>query len=123
HVFEHVYCDVGLAINYTGAQSAQVIAESLELTPFHKALFSSDAFGVPELYHLGALLFRAGLAQALATWGQQWPLAEQQRIAALIGSQNARRVYRLDQVATSSFGRASSAAGEADQATGTAAAG
>ncbi|WP_237767483.1 hypothetical protein [Serinicoccus sp. CUA-874] len=52
HVFEHVYCDVGLAVTYTGAQSAQVIAESLELTPFAKALFSSDAFGAAELFHL-----------------------------------------------------------------------
>lgn len=98
HVFEHVYCDVGLAVNYTGAQSAQVIAESLELTPFHKALFSSDAFGAAELYHLGALLFRRGLGEALDRWAgaDGWPVEEQQRIARLICSDNARRVYGLD---------------------------
>lgn len=98
HVFEHVYADVGLAVNYTGAQSAQVIAESLELTPFHKALFSSDAFGAAELYLLGAVLFRRGLGQALDRWSAAdgWPLEEQQRIAALICSENARRVYGLD---------------------------
>lgn len=74
HVFEHVYSDVGLAVNYTGAQSAQVIVESLELTPFHKALFSSDAFGAAELFYLGALLFRRGLGRALDTWGGGgWP--------------------------------------------------
>lgn len=105
HVFEHTYCDVGLAITYTGVQSAQIIAESLELTPFHKSLFSSDAFGVPELFHLGALLFRRGLGRALATWGQDWPLEEQQRVAGLVGSENARRVYGLDQVTTTTFGR------------------
>ena len=105
HVFEHVYCDVGLAVTYTGAQSAQVIAESLELTPFGKALFSSDAFGAAELFHLGALLFRRGLVRALDTWaGADWPTQEQQRIAAMIASGNARRVYRLDQVATTTFG-------------------
>ncbi|WP_256839793.1 amidohydrolase family protein [Ornithinimicrobium faecis] len=95
HVFEHVYCDVGLAVNYTGAQSAQVIAESLELTPFHKALFSSDAFGAAELYLLGAVLFRRGLGEALDRWAgaDGWPLEEQQRIARLICSENARRVY------------------------------
>ncbi|GAA5163913.1 amidohydrolase family protein [Ornithinimicrobium tianjinense] len=106
HVFEHVYCDVGLAVTYTGAQSAQVIAESLELTPFHKALFSSDAFGAAELFHLGAGLFRTGLARALATWGEGWPEDEQLRVAQLVGSENARRVYRLDEVATTTFGRA-----------------
>lgn len=97
HVFEHVYSDVGLAVNYTGAQSAQVIAESLELTPFHKALFSSDAFGAAELYLLGALLFRRGLGQALERWAvaDGWPVEEQERIAGLICSENARRVYGL----------------------------
>jgi predicted TIM-barrel fold metal-dependent hydrolase len=105
HVFEHVYCDVGLAVTYTGAQSAQVIAESLELTPFGKALFSSDAFGAAELFHLGALLFRRGLARALDTWaGADWPTHEQQRIATMIATGNARRVYRLDQMATTTFG-------------------
>ena len=95
HVFEHVYCDVGLAITYTGAQSVQVIAESLELTPFHKALFSSDAFGAAELFHLGALLFRRGLASALERWGgAAWPQQEQERVAAMIASGNAQRVYR-----------------------------
>ena len=105
HVFEHVYCDVGLAVTYTGAQSAQVIAESLELTPFAKSLFSSDAFGAAELFHLGALLFRRGLARALDTWaGADWPPHEQQRIATMIATGNARRVYRLDQMATTTFG-------------------
>lgn len=96
HVFEHVYCDVGLAVNYTGAQSAQIVAESLELAPFHKVLFSSDAFGAAELFYLGALLFRRGLGRALESWGQgDWPAEEQQRVARLVASENARRVYGL----------------------------
>lgn len=100
HVFEHVYCDVGLAVNYTGVRSAHIIAESLELTPFHKALFSSDAFGAAELFHLGALQFRRGLALALDQWhaADGWPESEQRRVAALIGSENALRVYGLDKV-------------------------
>lgn len=102
HVFEHVWCDVGLAVNYTGARSPAIIAESLELTPFNKALFSSDAFGAAELFHLGALLFRHGLGESLARWG--WPAAEQRRIAEMIGAENARQLYGLDQVPTSTFG-------------------
>ena len=42
-VFPHVYFDVGLAVNHTGLGSAGVVAESLELAPFAKILFSSDA--------------------------------------------------------------------------------
>lgn len=100
HCFEHVYCDVGLAINYTGAQAAQVIAESLELTPFHKALYSSDAWGAPELYHLGAVLFREGLDTVFADWSRRhgWPEDELRRIAGMISAGNARRVYRLGEL-------------------------
>lgn len=108
HVFEHVYCDVGLAVTYTGAQSAQVIAESLELTPFSKAMFSSDAFGAAELFHLGAELFRRGLGRAFATWAEPsgWPQEEQERVAQMVAGGNARRVYGLDTVPTTTFGRA-----------------
>lgn len=98
HCFEHVYADVGLAINYTGAQSAQVIAESLELTPFHKALFSSDAWGAAELYSLGAILFKDGLDTVLAGWADNhgWPEDELHRVAKMISADNARRAYGLN---------------------------
>ena len=62
HVFPHVYMDVGEALNHVGARSAAVLAEALELTPFHKMLYSSDAFGLPELHYLGATGFRRDLA-------------------------------------------------------------
>ena len=48
---------------------------------------------------------RRGLARALDTWaGPDWPPHEQQRIATMIATGNARRVYRLDQMATTTFG-------------------
>lgn len=96
-VFPHVYCDVGLAVNYTGARSAAVIAESLELTPFSKALFSTDAFGAAELFYLGAVLFRRGLSRTLSSFRDEegWPEAECLRIAEDIGARNALRAYEL----------------------------
>ena len=66
--FPHVYLDVGLAINYAGARAAAVVAESLELAPFGKVLFSSDAWGPPELHYLGALLWRRATARVLGAW-------------------------------------------------------
>ena len=60
-VFDHVFMDVGLSVHNTGALSRRVIEETLELVPFPKLLHSSDAFGLPELYLLGSLLFRRGL--------------------------------------------------------------
>ena len=62
NLFPHVYMDVGVALNHVGARSAAVLAEALELTPFHKMLYSSDAFGLPELHYLGAVGFRRDIA-------------------------------------------------------------
>lgn len=94
-VFDHVFMDVGLATHNTGALSEAVIRESLELTPFAKLLYSSDAFGLPELYHLAALLFTRGLTTLLDTLvdrGEAAP-ADADRISALILRENAQRVY------------------------------
>ena len=58
--FNHVYFDVGLGVNYVGAAAPTLVAESLELAPFAKQLYSSDAWGPPELHYLGAVLCGAG---------------------------------------------------------------
>jgi hypothetical protein len=74
-----------------------VLAEALEAVPFGKMLYSSDAYGLPELYALGSLVFRRALADVLDGWvsaGECSP-ADTQRIAALIGAGNAERVYGL----------------------------
>ena len=96
--YPHVYLDVGLAINYLGARAAAVVGESLELAPFGKVLFSSDAWGPAELHYLGALLWRRATAQVLGGFVAEgeWTEAEALRIAAMIGGGNARRVYALD---------------------------
>ncbi len=65
-VFSHVFVDVGLAVHNTGALSQTLIRETLELVPFGKLLFSSDAYGLAELYYLGAELFRRGLSDSPA---------------------------------------------------------
>jgi uncharacterized protein len=89
--------DVGLAVTYTAAASATVIAEALELAPFHKILFSSDCYGLPELCHLGALYFRRGLGRVLArrVADGEWSVPDAARVARLVGAGNAHRLYRL----------------------------
>jgi predicted TIM-barrel fold metal-dependent hydrolase len=95
--FPHVYFDVGLGTHYTGVRSDAVVAESLELAPFSKILFSSDAWGPPELHLLGALLWRRGMTRALAAWvaAGEWDRSEALRVARMIGRDNARRLYGL----------------------------
>jgi uncharacterized protein len=98
HVFPHVYMDVGEALNHVGARAPAVLAEALELTPFHKMLYSSDAFGLPELHYLGAAGFRRDLARVTGAFVADgaWSAADAERVAELVGTANARRVYRLD---------------------------
>jgi predicted TIM-barrel fold metal-dependent hydrolase len=97
-VFPHVFVDVGLALNNLGARSVALLAEALELTPFGKFLYSSDAFGLPELYYLASALFRQGLSRLLREGIAEgsWTNADATRITRLVGSENARRVYQMD---------------------------
>jgi predicted TIM-barrel fold metal-dependent hydrolase len=95
--FRSVYLDVGLAVNYLGARSPAVIASSLELAPFGRLLYSSDAWGPAELHYLGAALWRRGMARVLGAWVDdgEWTAADAVRVAEAIGHGNARRVYGL----------------------------
>ncbi|MFI2203551.1 amidohydrolase family protein [Streptomyces sp. NPDC020192] len=97
-VFEQVYLDVGLALHHTGpARSRAVLEEALEITPFRKLLYSSDAYGVAEFHHLGALCFRQGLAGLLQSRvdADELSLPDALRIATWTGRDNARRLYGL----------------------------
>ncbi len=97
-VFEQVYLDVGLTLHHVGpARARAVLAEALEITPFRKLLYSSDAYGLAEFYVLGALAFRRGLAELLQDLVAADELSppDALRIAAWAGADNARRLYRL----------------------------
>lgn len=96
-VFPHVFFDVGLATHFTGARSVAVVAESLELAPFAKVLFSTDAWGPPELHLLGAVLWRRAVQRVLGAWVDDgdWSVADAVRVAGMVGGGNARRVYGL----------------------------
>ena len=96
-VFDHVFVDVGLSVHNTGALSRRVIEETLELVPFAKLLHSSDAFGLPELYLLGSLLFRRGLHAVLAELVAADEMSESDaiRVGAMVAHDNARGAYAL----------------------------
>ncbi|MFI9583016.1 amidohydrolase family protein [Streptomyces sp. NPDC052236] len=96
-VFPHVYADLGPALVHTGARAAAVLAETLELAPFGKLLFSSGARGLPELHVVGARVFREALGRVLGGWVGEgaWSRADADRVAGMIAAGNARRVYGL----------------------------
>ena len=96
-VFPHVYVDAGLATHNLGARAPVLLAEALELAPFGKFLYSSDAFGLPELHYLGAALFRSALSSFLRTGLNEDLYSERTmvRLTRMLCADNAKRVYRL----------------------------
>ncbi|MBI2704958.1 MAG: amidohydrolase family protein [Actinobacteria bacterium] len=96
-VWPHVHVDVGLAIPHVASRAATVLAELLELAPFGKVLYSSDGFSLAELHYLGALLFRAAVGEVLPSLTDP---ADADRVARLVGRDNARRLYRLPPTST-----------------------
>lgn len=96
-VYPHVFLDVGLAVGQVGAQAEAVVAESLELAPAAKVLFSTDGYRLPELYLVGAAQFRAALGRLLDRRVGEGAMGADDagRVARMIGAANARRVYAL----------------------------
>ena len=96
-IFQNVYYDVGCVQNYTGPSSADIFGEALEMGKFTKQLYSSDAFGLSELYYLGALLFRRGVKQRLDRWIAEdyCTVKDADEIVRLVATENARRIYPL----------------------------
>jgi predicted TIM-barrel fold metal-dependent hydrolase len=96
-VFQNVYYDVGVILNFTGASSTRIMAEALEVGPWSKQIYSSDAFGLAELHYLGATLFRRTLAENLDAWLKAGDCAVEdvEAITAAITRDNAARIYPL----------------------------
>jgi len=97
-VFDHVFVDVGLTMQGVGTRAREVLAELLELAPFGAVLFSTDAFGLAELYAVSTALFRDALDHFLdgGVADDAWSADDAWRIAQLVCAGNARRAYGLD---------------------------
>ena len=96
-VYPHVWLDTGAAVNYTGLASEALVRQSMEMAPFSKVLFSSDAFGLPELYFGGAFLWRRAVGRILGEWvgDDGMGAADAQRYLAMMAGDNAQRAYGL----------------------------
>jgi uncharacterized protein len=64
HVYGHVFFDLSLTIPHV-ARPGAALREALELAPFSKLLYASDAARTPELYYLAAKWWRETLAEVL----------------------------------------------------------
>ncbi len=97
HIYPNVYFDVGVAVNYTGSQSRQLVGESFEVGPFGKQVYSSDAWGPAELHYLGSVLWRRAVGSVLGDWvaAGEWSPEGAARVARMVGVETATRLYRL----------------------------
>lgn len=94
-VFANVYYDAGVILNYGAAESERILREALQVGKFQKFLFSTDAFGLSELYYLGAFLFRRALARILDDWIADGFCTARgaDEIVRMVAHENARRIY------------------------------
>jgi hypothetical protein len=67
------------------------------MAPFGKVLFSSDAFGLPELYYCGAAIWRSAMGNILQGWVDSDAMgeADARKYLTWMASENAHRAYKL----------------------------
>jgi predicted TIM-barrel fold metal-dependent hydrolase len=96
-LYAHVYIDVSLTVPLTAHGCTAAFSEALELAPYSKLLFATDAHSIPELFYVGALHGRRGLAQALERLIADDILsaAQAEQAAQAILAGNAERLYQL----------------------------
>ena len=96
-VFRNLYYDVGFTLNFAAPQSETILAEALEMGKFSKMLYSSDAFGLSELYYLGAFLFRRAISRVLDRWIAEdfCSAKDAEEIVSMIASGNTGRIYPI----------------------------
>jgi len=93
HVYPNVHFDLSLTIPHVSRPS-ELLRQALELAPFSKLLYASDAARAPELYFLAARWWRDALAEVLP---EMLPPEDAKEAAVAILRDNAIRLYDLDE--------------------------
>ena len=100
-VYPNAYLDLGLAVPFLSVAGMRSAAGMLlELAPFSKLMYSSDAHLVPELYYLGAKWGREVLGWCLeqAVFDGDLTGSEADEVAAAVLRGNARALYGLERL-------------------------
>jgi len=96
-VFQNVYFDVGFTLNFAGPMAIRTMEQALEMGPFFKQLYSSDAFGLAELHYLGRVQFERTINKVMSQWLSDGDvtLRDADRIIQMVSHENADRIYHL----------------------------
>jgi len=96
-VYPNVHLDIGLGVSHLGPSADTLVREAMELAPFGKLHYSSDAYGLAEFFLIGAMGFRHGLDAVVGGWVRNGAVAEgdASTIAAQVLGGNSRGVYPI----------------------------
>lgn len=94
-ILPNVYMDISLQVPFTGHGVKRVIQQVLEMAPFDKVMYGSDAFTVPEMYWMGVDLFKSELTEVLNEFvGKDFMTVEKaQEIGEMLLYKNYETVY------------------------------
>ena len=97
-VLPRVYLDLSEGIPFAGGGARSIVAEALEMVPFHKICYGSDGYSLPEINFTSALAGKQAVASVLGGLVDDRLLgqAEAQQAAGMILSGNGRELYQLD---------------------------
>lgn len=95
--YTNVYMDVGLTMYLMGEQGIDALARAMSMCPFSRLMYSSDAWGLPELHLLGAKLFRDALSKLVGEWlsSRAWEFEDAIRVVDAVAFGNAARLYGI----------------------------
>lgn len=98
-IFDNVYYDIGFMLPFGSPEIERLFREAFEIGPFHKQLYSSDAFDLAELFTISAVRFRNYLGDLLADWVEDGYCSSSDAvsIAERICHGNAERIYGISE--------------------------
>ena len=96
-VYPNVHLDIGLGVSHLGPSAGTLVREAMELAPFGKLHYSSDAYGLAEFFLIGAMGFRVGLDAVLGDWVSSGAVAQAdaRTIAAQVLGGTSQRLYPI----------------------------
>lgn len=95
YLFPSVYFDVSQVFPFATLAGYDVLREVLQVAPFNKVMYGSDAFNVPEIAWLSAHIFRESLNKVIEEMIEWRVISEEEakEISDMLMHKNAEKVY------------------------------
>lgn len=96
-ILPNVYMDISLQNPFSGHGVERIISQVLELAPFDKVMYGSDAFTVPEMNWMGVKLFIECFERVLNDWVEKDYMSPEKAkfIGEMILYRNFEKIYNI----------------------------